>query len=482
MTSNYSPSDDLTPSAQARRLADLARLRIAVGLGDPEREQRLLPLLGESGEFLIVERCLAADPLLACVRDRHVDAVLVAFDLHRLSRGVLVELEQTRVPLVILTPDPVQEPWASLPGVVLPLDAGAEVVRQALTSAVRGERHPVVTHDDEPDDQASELAPPLAGDTQTVSVIALASGQGSPGRTTIAVNLAAALGAVAPTVLVDADLSGPSIAAYLDADPTHNLYMLAHAEPQSQREWDYAIEQETQPLAVRSPGAHVLCGLPKPELRPRLSAQFGERLVRELQRRYRYVVLDVGVDLLGGEVGLHRTALGLADQILLVTAADLVSLWHGRTALNLVQMQLSIPTERVALVLNCYDHRYHHSRTEIEWALRTPTAAVIPHDHRAVQHALAQQRPLIHVSRGRASRALLDLADRIHGQRIVLPPEPTERGWLKWPRWLPRTRSKPSSLTGLATLEREITHGDEPGRERAGLATKQSTNGRARPT
>ncbi len=40
-------------------------------------------------------------PLLACVRARRVEAVLVAFDLHRLNAGTLAELAQTRVPMCI---------------------------------------------------------------------------------------------------------------------------------------------------------------------------------------------------------------------------------------------------------------------------------------------------------------------------------------------------------------------------------------------
>src|SRR5207237_10090599 len=93
------------------------------------------------------------------------------------------------------------------------------------------------------------------------ALLAVTSGYGSPGRTTLAVNLAAALGTVAPTVLVDADLVGPSVAAYLDLDPTRNLYMLAHAEPETVRDWDRALDQELQSLDPRSRQAVALCGL-----------------------------------------------------------------------------------------------------------------------------------------------------------------------------------------------------------------------------
>src|SRR5438132_1643140 len=82
--------------------------------------------------------------------------------------------------------------------------------------------------------------------------------------------------------------------------------------------------QETQPLGVRSPHGVVLCGVPKPEMRTGVTVRFFERLIGELERRYRYVILDVGADLLGAEAAVHRCALGRARLTMLVAAADLV--------------------------------------------------------------------------------------------------------------------------------------------------------------
>jgi hypothetical protein len=50
------PSDGIPP------------IRLAVGLADAERERALLPPLMERGDFAVVDRCLAADQLLECVR------------------------------------------------------------------------------------------------------------------------------------------------------------------------------------------------------------------------------------------------------------------------------------------------------------------------------------------------------------------------------------------------------------------------------
>lgn len=462
----------MTPSDQA--------LRLAVGLGDAEREQALLPALSEAGNFVIVERCLAADQMLECIRQDCADVVLLAFDLHRLTSSVLAELKRSRVPLVILVPDPNQEPWVAWPGVVVSLASDPETLQLSLAAAIRGERPKPPRLPDETDTQPI-LPTEIDGSQRAeLSVIALASGHGSPGRTTLAMNLAAALGAVAPTILVDADISGPSIAAHLDANPTRNLYMLAHTEPETPREWDHALEQETQPLASRSPNALVLCGIPKPEMRTRISVSFFDRLVAELRRRYRYVILDVGADLMGPEATVHRAALGMAQHVLLVASADLVGLWHGRSALDLLQNHLSLTSDHLALVINRHDRRYHHSRTEIEWALGVPTAAVIPYDYRPVQQSLAAQRPLIFHGKSRAGRAILGLADRVHGGHILLPSDPVRRAWLRLPDWIPARRPRATWTVSHMTSNQGGHHGDNSvlvGTR--GKPIEQRTNGRA---
>lgn len=447
---------------------DAPPFRLAVGLGDPERERLLLPALGESGEFLVAERCLAADQLLACVQGGRVDAALVAFDLHRLTNGALAELARTRTPLVLLAPlVGGEEHRQSFRGLVLPPDAPVDAVRQTLLAAIRGERARATRATTESATPADEPARAAEAATATLSVIAVSGGHGSPGRTTVAVNLAAALGAVAPTVLVDADLAGPSIAAFLDADPTRNLAMLAHAEPATPPEWERAIAQETQPLAARSPHGAVLCGVPKPEVRPAVSAHFLERLLAELQRRYRYVILDVGADVLGSEAVVHRIALAQAGQVLLVADADLIGLWRARTALALLGTQLQRGPEHIALVINRHDRRYHHGRREIEWALGVPAAAVIPYDHRGVQRSLAAQRPAVLDRRSRAGRALLDLAERAHGGRVVLPPEPTVNGRVRRPRWPAGLfRGRPGRNNPAATGRKGASHGDGVARAR----------------
>lgn len=415
-------------------------IRLAVGLGDPEHERDLIPTLVESGELVVVQRCLSADQVLECVRREQIDAVVVAEGLHRLTGGLLADLARSRMPLVLLATNPDEPRWRGGTGLILSLGDDPSAVHQAILAAIRGER--LVA----PSPAGPSVEAPGSGDpaapSPPLAVVAVASGPGSPGRTTVALNLAAALGIVAPTVLVDADLSGPSVAAHIDADPTRNLYMLAHAEPETDAEWSHAIQQEIQSLGGQSAHGAVLCGVPKLELRVGITVRFLERLIQELRPRYRYVILDIGAELLSREAAPHRAALQTADVILLVGSADMVGLWHARTGLALLQSSLGIDADRVALVVNRHSGRLHHSRTEIEWALGLAIAATIPNDHEAVQNSLATQRPLILAGRGSAARSLVDLAERMHGGEVRLPPERVRGGRLDFLR-----RAWPMNLT-----------------------------------
>jgi len=278
-------------------------------------------------------------------------------------------------------------------------------------------------------------------ETHVAGVIAVAGGAGSPGRTTVALNLATALGTAAPTVLVEADLGAPALAAYLDRDPSRNVCTLAHAVRENPHAWDVALVDELQPLSRHCAMGVALCGPPKREMRASIAPAFFERLVGELGQRYRYVVLDVGTELLGMDTpaATHRAALASAKQVLLVAGADLVGLWHARTMLDQFERQLGIERQMVSLVLNRYDARYHHSRAEVEWHLGAPVVAVIPFDHPATQRAIAEQRPLVVDPRSRASGPLLKLAEGLHAGKLRLPdaraPGDQRGSW--WRRLLP---------------------------------------------
>src|ERR1700730_14800188 len=118
----------------------LPRLRLALGLGDQELEQRLRPALDAADDLVVVAQCLAADQLVQVVEAREADAVVVAWTLHRLSDVVLAQLDHSGLPVVLLVPDAEDERWRMRRGPVLPLDADAVTIREVVLAARRGER------------------------------------------------------------------------------------------------------------------------------------------------------------------------------------------------------------------------------------------------------------------------------------------------------------------------------------------------------
>lgn len=428
----------MPPGDEPRNIAVPPAVRLAIGLGDPEREQRLLFSLDEYANIRVVERCLSADQLLGSVQQGRVDAVVAADSLHRLTEARLGALAHERIPTVLLAADSHDPRWRSFSGIVLSQEADVVLVHDALLAAVRGERFPAAPEGADEGRDPAEHEAEAEEVVEALSVVAIAGGPGS-GRTTLALNLAAALGAVAPTILLDLDLSTPSVAVCLDADPTHNVAMLVHTEPETPRDWDRAIQEEVQPLHARSPHGIVLCGVPKPEMRGAIGPRFTEQLLMELRQRYRYVLVDLGADLLGPESPVYSAVLAGADEILLASSADLVGLWRTRSLLQLMHDHLQLDRDKLALVLTRYDRRHHHGRGEIEWALDVPVAALVPRDTRAVERALAVQQPVVLHGKSRAGSAFLDLARRVNGGKILLPADetPTTRGkrWTGWRRW-----------------------------------------------
>ena len=163
-----------------------ASLRLALGLGDQELEQRLRPAFDAAADVVVVAQCLAADQLVQVVESRQVDAVVVAWTLHRLSDALLEHLDRSGLPVVLLVPDPHDPRWRGRRGPVLALSSDDVTIRQALVATRRGEPvfhlsrprptpQPVILKD------VDKPASPASG------VIAVAGGAGSPGRTTLAI-------------------------------------------------------------------------------------------------------------------------------------------------------------------------------------------------------------------------------------------------------------------------------------------------------
>jgi pilus assembly protein CpaE len=425
----------------------LTGLRLALGLGDQELEQRLRPALEAMPDVQVVAQCLAADQVVDLVQAQQVDALVVAWTLHRLTDAVLLQLERPGLILVLLVADPTEERWLQRRGPVLSVESDAVSIYQAVASARPGGRR--VANKPGPSREPLPLKPADRPEQPRGGVIAVTGGAGSPGRTSIALNLATALGAAVPTVLVELDLCAPSVAAFVNADPSRNVCTLAHAVRDDPRAWSAALADELQPLGSEAGHALVLCGPPKREMRTSVVAPLVDHLLDELAQRYQWVIVDVGPEWLGIDsvAATHRAALARAAHVIVVSGADFVALWHARTALDQLERLLELDRARVNLVLNRHDARYHYARHEVEWHLGAPVAALIPFDQAGFQHAIAEQRPVVLDPSSRAGRALIGFAEGLHAGQLKVPLIGAARArqpW--WRRWRRLFRRAPAPV------------------------------------
>lgn len=402
---------------QASRIG--SRPRVLVGVRYPEYERQLLTALSAGG-FEIAGRCLDGPSLVA--QADQVDAVLASADLHRLTFDSLEVVRCSGKPLVLLVEPSAITQFEGLAYLVPAASSGADIVSALRGAIQRGVMQEATPATERPSEEASA---PLAHGGR---VLALVSGKGAPGTTTLAIGLAAALDQQGSrVVLVDADFRGGGVAPYLDLDPRRGLIGLT-VGPQS----DDVVGAELQEVG----GVSVLAGIERPEMRDRVTPEQLITAVGILQTRFQFTVVDVGQSLPGVASDAANAAVRTADQVLVVTMADLNALWNTRPCLRYLQESLGLPRERMALVINRHAGRHTYGEAEVERALGVRVIATVPDDRKAAMRAVRDQLPLISVG-GSAARQVNVLAGALTQPRL----EPEERQSDAAPRsrWRRRT-------------------------------------------
>ena len=382
---------------------ETAALRVLIATGDRELELRLVD--GLPGEGIVVAaRALDAATLLERVAPGlpAVDVVLAASSLHGLGESTLLALQDRRLPVLLLAADDREASrYDELAPALLastPLPAIAAALRRTRDGTSVAEPRGAITPPARPREAGEWDEPATAG-----RVIAVTSGKGAPGKTTLAIAIAAALGDTGYSVaLVDADLRGGNVAPYLGLDPRRGLVGLAVAGGPL----DAHLATELQEGA----GGAVLAGVERPELAAALTPELIAGTVARLCARYDRVVVDLGWP---PEAGVLRAA----DHALLVTAPDLVSLWNARLALRALGEDGG---GRWSLAVNRREGREHYDGHEIERALGMPVLGTVREDRSAARRAIERQVPLTVVG----GKAAADLRALVRVLEEVEAPEP----------------------------------------------------------
>jgi MinD-like ATPase involved in chromosome partitioning or flagellar assembly len=397
-----------------------APIRVLLGVGNPERERRLRDALSGDG-MAIADRCLDAVSLVERASAMDLDVALASSDLHRLTGASLAAIREARLPLVLLVEPTDIERYAGLAHLVPAAAANEEVCGALREARARGPAYPTATsaevaqHDSdggEGDDDGREG-----------QVIAVVSGKGAPGKTTVAIGLAAALAhGGRRVVLVDADLRGGNVGPYLDLDPRQGLVGLAfggNGASESER-----IEDELQ----EGPGFAVLAGIERAEMSASVSAELLTATATALRSRFDSVVVDAGQAIAGAHRPPTDSLLRLSDRVLVVTCGDLVSLWNARAAVRHVREGAGLASNAMAVVLNRKEGRGRYGEAEAERALGVPVVAAVPEDRRAARRAIEAQLPITTVG-GRPAPELRCLADHLTAEPAATAARARRRRW-----------------------------------------------------
>jgi MinD-like ATPase involved in chromosome partitioning or flagellar assembly len=427
-------------------------------------EARLVTALESAPGLAVVRRCADLADLLAAASAGLADVALVSADLRSLDRAALHHLashgvrsagvaapgdeagerrlRQLGLDVVVRAdaePHEIEEALTGLQEADLPDELGFEGASGTDGLAALGAGDEVVGQAALTADGGGEVGPPGSDGWAPVEqshVIAVWGPTGAPGRSTVALGLAAELAAAGTrTLLVDCDTYGSSIAqalSLLDEAPG----MAAAARAADQGVLDLPALARLAPEVSRR--LRVLTGIPRAERWPELRAPAVEHALTVARQLAEVVVVDCGFSIEDDEElsydtlaprrnAATLTALEQADELLVVGSADPVGL---QRLVRAVQDVGSIPSPTPRVVVNKVRASAVGGRPErrISEALQRFSGMddlhFLPWDQASLDGAMLAGRTLVECApQSELRRAIAALASRY----AVAAPEPVGR-------------------------------------------------------
>lgn len=372
-------------------------------------ESTALGRLADRGDVVVLKRCVDVPDLLATAAAGQADVAVVAIDAPGLDRDAVDNLRDHGVRPVAVLPSGAEEDPASL-------HAHRIGVRATVSEAELDRLAGVVAAEDEPGPPVAEPAADVPVARPPGRVIVVWGPAGAPGRTTLAVGLAAELARERRTVLVDLDPYGGAVAQQLGiVDEVSGLLAAARTVATGQLAERFGSLQRSL-----GPRLSVLTGLPRADRWVEVRAGVAEQLL-ETASGHGHVVADTGFSLerdpaldgsRAGRNALTLAALQVADEVLVVGSADPVGL--SRLARALVELREATGRGEVRVVVNRMRSTLGWSEQDIAGMLggltRITDLHFLPEDRVAVDRALVAGRALAEIGDSSLGRGLATLA------------------------------------------------------------------------
>jgi pilus assembly protein CpaE len=251
----------------------------------------------------------------------------------------------------------------------------------------------------------------MSGVSTQGKIVMFYSPKGGTGCTTLAVNVAVALcNEETRVIIVDANLQFGDVALFLNEQGKNTVLDLA---PRAD-ELDPGIVEEVV-IKHAGTGVHILASPSRPEHGENVSPDQFTQLLRYLRQLYAYIIVDTSSYL--NDITL--SVLDVAEMVVLVTAQDIPSIKNDRLFLDLL-LTLSIPVEKVALVLNKFDKRIAILPEKIGENLKQEVVAVIPLDERTVIPSVNRGVPFMLDNKTQpAARGVYTLVEALRSKLII---------------------------------------------------------------
>jgi MinD-like ATPase involved in chromosome partitioning or flagellar assembly len=391
-------------------------------------ESAALGALDRDPGVVVLRRCVDVEDLLAASSAGQADVALVALDAPGLDLAAVDHLRRSQVKVLSVVPaGPADEHLHRATRLGIRSTLGDDRLAD-LPGAVRAAG---VTGPGEPLREAPEPAVPPRGGLGRI--VAVWGPTGAPGRTTVAMALAAELAARRRrTTLVDVDPYGGAVAQQLGVlDEVSGLLAAARLSGSGLMEARFGSVQ-------RAMGEHltVVTGLPRADRWIEVRSGAVEHLL-SVAATHGEVVVDTGFGLEpdpSGELGSRASrnqatlaALGQADEIVVVGSADPVGL--ARLVRGLAELHDAVPDPVVRVVVNRMRMSLGWSESDVSSMVEgiVPLAGLhfLPDDRAAVDKALVGGRTLVESGDSPLRRAVAGVVDAISPSTVAAP---TSRG------------------------------------------------------
>jgi pilus assembly protein CpaE len=263
---------------------------------------------------------------------------------------------------------------------VKPFDGGdlAESVRRVYSRGQKRQEKSVPAPAQPP---AKEKTPALG------KVISLFSTKGGVGKTTIATNLAAALGldGASRVCIIDVALQFGDVALFLDLVPQATIADLLQEDLKTLT--DGVLEQY---MTRYRDNVAVLAAPARPEQADAVAPERLAAVITRLRRRYDYIILDTA-SLLNDIV---FNILDASDLIIMAVSQDLPTLKNMKLCLEILD-SLHYPAEKIKIVLNRANSVSGMNITDPEALLKRKFLSVLPRDEITAVTAVNQGVPFV---------------------------------------------------------------------------------------